>query len=59
MISNNMCEKCDKAAVCKIADILFKFSDEAKKQLGVDISMDSCINFEPDVDTAKNPGEDE
>ena len=48
MINNYMCEKCDKAAVCKIMDVLAKFADDAKKPLGVDISMESCLNFEPD-----------
>lgn len=52
MIKNHLCENCDKAAVCKIADIIAKFSDEAKNPLGVDITMDRCLNYqsEDDVD---------
>ncbi len=46
MINNNLCITCEKAAVCKIYDILAKFDEEAKKQLGVDITIDSCSNFE-------------
>lgn len=46
MITNNMCDKCSKAKVCKIADILAKFSSEAKKPLGVDIEMIACQNCE-------------
>lgn len=46
MIVNNMCDKCRKAEVCKIADILAKFSSEAKKPLGVDLEMVSCQNCE-------------
>lgn len=53
MINNFMCEDCDKAAVCKVLDILAKFKDSAKNPLGVDITIDSCINFDVDEeDTA-------
>lgn len=48
MINNYKCEHCDKAAVCKIADIIAKFSEDAKKPMGVDITMERCINYEPD-----------
>lgn len=46
MINSFLCIKCDKQAVCKIYDILAKFDEDAKKSLGVDITMDSCANFE-------------
>ena len=59
MINNYMCEQCDKAAVCKIMDILAKFSDDAKKPLGVDISMDSCLNFVPDEESVEETPADE
>lgn len=42
MIKNNMCEECTKSTVCKIKDILDKFSEDSKKDLGVDITMDAC-----------------
>ena len=45
MINNYMCEQCDKAAVCKIMDILAKFSDDAKKPLGVDIFYGFVFEF--------------
>ena len=48
MINKFLCIQCDKQAVCKIYDILAKFDEEAKKPLGVDITMDSCANFEAD-----------
>ena len=48
MITNNLCPTCDKSAVCKIYDILAKFDSEAKKPLGVDLTIDSCLNFEAD-----------
>jgi len=56
MINNFLCIKCDKQAVCKIYDILAKFDEEAKKPLGVDITIDSCANFE--ANEVEN-GEDE
>lgn len=46
MINNNYCESCRKAAVCRNRDILAKFDKDAKKQLGIDITMDNCDNFE-------------
>lgn len=49
MVNNFMCESCDKSAVCKVLDVLSKFTDDAKKKpLGVDITIDSCANFNPD-----------
>lgn len=51
MVDNYICENCDKAAVCKIVTILDKFSDDAKTPLGVDISIEACANFNPDLDT--------
>lgn len=54
MINNNLCLTCDKAAVCKIFDILVKFDGEAKKPLGVDLTINSCLNFEDD--SAENEG---
>lgn len=51
MISNNICDQCSKSEVCRIKDILCKFDKDAKKQLGVDITIDDCINFE---DAAKD-----
>jgi hypothetical protein len=41
-----MCSNCDKVAVCKIVDNLAKFDIDAKKQLGVNITIDRCDNFE-------------
>ena len=47
MITNKMCENCQSWDVCKIANILYKFDEDAKKQLGVDITIDSCLNYIP------------
>jgi hypothetical protein len=53
MINNYLCEKCGHSEVCKIMDILAKFSKDSKKSLGVNITMDGCSNYD-DID-----GEDE
>ena len=48
MITNFMCEHCDKVSVCKIYDILRKFDEYAKVPLGVDITINQCSNFDED-----------
>ncbi len=45
MIKNNICEECDRVEVCKIADKLAPFSEDAKKDLGVTIEIDTCENY--------------
>lgn len=52
MVNNNLCDSCDKAEVCRIFDILAKFDESAKKDLGVDITMDNCRNFEDAIEKA-------
>lgn len=51
MISNYLCEKCDHREVCKIMDIISKFHEDAKKPLGVNITMDRCDNYEKESDS--------
>lgn len=48
MVSNYLCKKCGHSEVCKIVDNLAKFDIDAKKQLGVNITIDRCDNFEDD-----------
>jgi len=43
-VNNFKCLDCDKSAVCKIYDKLTPFNDE-KKDLGVEITMDTCREF--------------
>ena len=40
-----MCVDCTKFLVCKIADKLAVFGEEAKKDLGVNITIDQCKEF--------------
>ncbi len=46
MINNDLCASCKKIQVCRINDILYKFHEEAKKDLGVEITMEDCENYE-------------
>ena len=48
MVSNYLCKKCGHSEVCKIVDNLAKFDIDAKKQLGVNITMNKCINYSSD-----------
>ena len=46
MICNKLCDSCKKSEVCSVLTILNKFDEDAKKQLGVDITMDKCVHFD-------------
>ena len=54
MISNYLCEKCGHKEVCKVMDIISKFDEDAKKPLGVNITIDQCSNFEKESDSEGN-----
>ena len=41
-----MCDKCTHVLVCKKLDTLIKFNSEDKKYIKVDITMESCSDFE-------------
>ena len=49
-----MCENCSHVLVCKKLDTLIKFDSDDKKYIKIDITMESCADFE----SAEN-GEDE
>lgn len=46
MVKNMFCDSCKKITVCKNLDVLMKFDESAKKQMGINITMDECENFE-------------
>lgn len=46
-ILNDICSVCEHLLVCKINDKLAVFSDDAKKDLGVDIKIEKCISYQP------------
>ena len=52
MISNNLCASCTKGEVCRNKDILYKFHEDQKTQLGIDITIDDCVNFEDAIQEA-------
>lgn len=45
-IKNYACKSCNKTTVCKINDTIVKFSADAKNQLGVDLQILNCENYE-------------
>lgn len=45
MIHNYICENCSHYTVCKVADKLAPFHEDAKKDLGVEITVNNCIEF--------------
>lgn len=45
MINNNICLNCEHSTLCKIEDKINVFSEDAKKPLGVEITIDNCDNF--------------
>ena len=47
MIRNFECYNCKSQPVCSIKKVLDKFTEDAKKQLGVDLTMDNCQNYIP------------
>lgn len=46
MIKNCLCNNCKHANVCKKMYVLQKFDDENKKFIGINITMDSCEDYE-------------
>lgn len=49
-VLNFLCEDCKKRRVCGFVGKLDKFSDNAKKDLGINITMDSCRDYDEDND---------
>ena len=45
-IENYFCKDCTKYCVCTRVKIIEKFSEEAKKPLGIDISLITCDEYE-------------
>lgn len=45
MVNNQQCDFCDFAVKCKVKTKLKPFTDEAKVDLGVEITFVSCDNF--------------
>ena len=48
MIKNNLCENCVHTSMCKYKDLVQKFSEDAKKPMGIDIEILQCSSYEKD-----------
>lgn len=59
MINNFMCENCDHYMVCEKLKHLMKFHESAKKDLGITLTMESCMDYAPDVDAKDDDSETE
>jgi len=46
MVNNCLCDTCKHISVCKKYDVIQKFNDENKKFIGINITMDSCEDYE-------------
>lgn len=55
MVHNFICRTCKKIAVCRVFDNIVKFSNTQKKQLGVDVTIDECENYDEDEDSPVTP----
>lgn len=45
-IKNYKCNDCIHSGICKVEDKIVVFLDTAKKPLDVDITIDSCKNYQ-------------
>lgn len=45
MINNFICDNCDHYLVCEKLSKLMKFHESAKKDLGITLTMDNCMDF--------------
>ena len=48
MIENNLCESCKNNFICRYKLYVEKFSNEAKKPMGIDIEILQCSSYEKD-----------
>lgn len=44
-INNYICPNCDHYSVCKVADKLAPFTEDAKKDLGVTFTINKCEEY--------------
>ena len=45
MINNFICDNCDHYLVCEKLSKLMKFHESAKKDLGITLTTDGCMDF--------------
>lgn len=49
MINNFLCDRCSHALVCEKMKTVMKFHEEAKKDLLIEITMESCLDFNDEL----------
>lgn len=50
MINNFICDNCDHYLVCGKLPGLMKFHESAKKDLGITLTMEDCMDFSGESD---------
>lgn len=50
MINNFICDDCTHYYVCDKLSKLMKFHESAKKDLGITVTMDDCMDFSGEKD---------
>lgn len=58
MINNFICDNCDHYLVCEKLSKLMKFHESAKKDLGITLTMDDCMDFSGQDEQDKTEEED-
>lgn len=58
MINNFICDNCDHYLVCEKLSKLMKFHESAKKDLGITLTMEDCMDFS-NVDDEDKAAEDD
>ena len=58
MINNFICDNCDHYLVCEKLSKLMKFHESAKKDLGITLTMDDCMDFSGQDEQDKAEEED-
>ena len=58
MINNFICDNCDHYLVCEKLSKLMKFHESAKKDLGITLTMDDCMDYSNQDEDDKQEQED-
>lgn len=51
MINNFICDSCNHYMVCEKLKPLMKFHESANKNLMITLTMDECVDYDPDSET--------
>lgn len=59
MINNFICDNCDHYLVCDKLSKLMKFHETAKKDLGITLTMEDCMDFSGESENEKGAAEED